>query len=299
MVMHFKINYLGTMRKVTILHGKRKGFSIDLDRRKRKSLPTNTAVGKYSAEPHPLMRLSRLALPPGAGSSLMKKAVSSFSSSVTVRTQAGYASAARAYIEAENSLGRPFSSPPTESELVFLVSYLINKKLEPATIKNYLSGIRFYLFSMGLASPPSLPPLASQLLIGYGKSKIDPQMAAVKKARRAISIEMLKLLEHSIASHSSWTDFEKSLRWTVTLCAWWGSFRIGELLSTNSYSYNSSNALLASDVTNHEDSVAFWLRNPKVNRESLGDVVEVWRVQERSDLDPISMLQAGMHIIDS
>ena len=223
---------------------------------------------------------------------MVSEAVGNFSKSVTVQTQAGYATAARTYIEAEKALGRPFSSPPTDSELAFLVTFLIRRKLEPATIKNYLSGIRFYLLSMGLPSPPSLPPLAHQILNGYEKGKLDPQETAGKKKRRAISVEMLKLLGHSIAIHTYWTDFEKNLRWAVILVAWWGSFRIGELLPANSTVFNPKNALLVSDVKVGDDSASFWLRSPKVNRESLGDIVEVWHVQERKDLDPITVLKA-------
>ena len=120
---------------MTLQRGKRKGLTIDLDKRRRVALPKGNGVGKYSAQPHPLMRLSRLALPPEAGSKFVKEAVSNFSTSVTVHTQTSYASAARAYIEAEGSLGRPFSSPPTEAELAFLITFLIKKKLEPATIR--------------------------------------------------------------------------------------------------------------------------------------------------------------------
>ena len=179
-------------------------MTFSLEGHKKRRLPSETGKGKYSTEPHPLMRLSRLALPPEANNTFVRKAITNFSTSVTANTKTSYASAARAYIQAENSLGRPFSLPPTDQELIFLVSFLINKDLEPNTIKNYLSGIRFYLFSMGLPNPPPLPQLANQLLAGYEKSKINPLLTASKKERRAITVEMLKLLEHSIACHTSW-----------------------------------------------------------------------------------------------
>ena len=159
-------------------------MKIDLTlRKKRKVLPLMTSKGKYSSDPHPLMRLSRLALPQEANENSVEVAVKNFSTSVTVKTQSGYATAARAYMDAENSLGRPFSAPPSDKDLVYLIGFLIQKGLEPTTIRNYLSGIRFYLFSLGVISPPSIPPLANQLLIGYEKSKIDPQKLASKKTR--------------------------------------------------------------------------------------------------------------------
>ena len=215
---------------ITISRGPRKGFRLDLGRRRRESLdrlPCPTAPSKYSPIPHPLMRLSRLALPLGASEEAIERAVSVFSMSVTKDTQAGYATSARHYIAAEKALGRSFSLPPSPSEMVFLVSYLVSLKLEHKTIRSYLSGIRFYLLSMGVATPPKLPSLAEQLIVGLEKGNRNPMQIALKKTRRAITVHMLKIIEHAIATHSSWSTYEKSLRWSVLLVAWWGSFRQG------------------------------------------------------------------------
>ena len=93
-------------------------------------------------------------------------AVKSFSSSVTKDTQSCYATAARHYMEAEKELGRKFSIPPNDSDLVYLTSYFIGQNLAVPTIRNYLAGIRYYLLSLGINAPPKFPPLAEQLLVG-------------------------------------------------------------------------------------------------------------------------------------
>ena len=238
------------------------------------------------------MRLTRSAFPYGTSSALIEKAVESFSASVTFDTQSSYATAARHYIEAENSLGKKFSIPPSESDLLFLTTYLLSKKLTVPTIRSYWAGIRFYLFSLGISTPPKIPPLAEQLLLGAYKQARDPVELASQRTRRAITVEMLKLLQHSIATENKWSDFEKNMRWAVMLNAWWGSFRIGELLPKNRHSYSPSSTLLASDVTFHEESAAFWLRSPKIEKEATGDIVEVWSIPSRKDIDPISVLRA-------
>ena len=250
---------------------------LDTERRKKSQvgLPSDKGKPKYSTEPHPLLRLSRSAFPSEAEPSLIENAVEQFSCSVTSATQSGYATAARHYIAAEKSLGRQFSHPPSETEMVYLVAYLVGKKLSVPTIRSYLAGIRFYLLSMGIPTPPTLPPLADQLLIGMSKGGRDAVALASRKTRRAISAEMLKLIEHAIALRQDWSVFEKSLRWAVTLVAWWGAFRIGELLPKNKQSYDPKSSLLASDVKFANDSVALWIRSPKVEREATGDVVEV------------------------
>ena len=83
--------------------------------------------------------------------------------------------------------------------MVYVVAYLIGQKLSVSTIRNYMSGIRFYLFSLGIATPLRLPPLAEQLLIGFDKGKRDAFLTASKKTRHAISPEMIKLLGTAIA----------------------------------------------------------------------------------------------------
>ena len=130
------------------------------------------------------------------------------------------------------------------------------------------------------------------MLAGLHNQVKNPQAAATKKTRRAITIHMLKLIEHAIAVNTVWSDYEKSLRWAVVLVAWWGSFRIGELLPKAKHSFCPSSALLASDVTFKDNSVAIWLRSPKVEKEVTGDIVEVWDVPMREDLNPLRMLGA-------
>ena len=219
--------WTGQKRFIRIRSGKRKGLLLDLKKRKMKGgLPQNNAKPKYSSVPHPLMRLSRSALPSNASYEMTERAVGVFSTSVTLNTQCGYATAARHYFAAEEELGQKFGSPPSESEMVFLTTFLINKGLSVPTIRGYLAGIRYYLLSVGVSTPPKLPPLAEQLLVGRHNQVKNPVASALKKTRRAISLDMLRLLGHAVAISDKWSGFEKSLRWAVFLSAFWGSFRL-------------------------------------------------------------------------
>ena len=107
---------------------------------------------------------------------------------------------------------------------------------------------------------------------------------------------MLKLLEHSVAQRTDWSCYEKCLRWNVILLAWWGSFRIGELLTKQPNQFNADMDFLASDLTFIEGSVACWIRCPKIPKCPMGDTVEVWQVEQRPDLDPITALKVFMKL---
>ena len=81
----------------------------------------------------------------------------------------------------------------------------------------------------------------------------------------------------------------------MILLAWWGSFRIGELLPKHKNEFNTDNVFLASDLTFSESSVSCWIRRPKVPKSPFGDTVEVWEVPNRPDLDPILALKCYLN----
>ena len=139
----------------------------------------------------------------------------------------------RHYEEAQQALGSAFSLPPTPTDLVYFTNFLLGKKLAPGTFRLYLSSIRFYLMSRGIALTFKLPPLAEQLILWKEKQEKNAFSEAFKKTRRANTVDILKLLEHAVSVHQSWTPYERSLRWTVILLARWESFRESFFRSTN------------------------------------------------------------------
>ena len=82
--------------KITIFSGKRKGFQLDLSRRKNAiKIPVPSAKPKYSVEPNPLLKLDHSAVPSDASEKDWLKAIGFFSCSIASSTQANYASAIR------------------------------------------------------------------------------------------------------------------------------------------------------------------------------------------------------------
>ena len=65
-----------------------------------------------------------------------------------------------------------------------------------------------------------------------------------------------------------------------------GGFRVSELLCEFRREFNPRYALMPSDILVEENSLSFWLRSEKVPSR-YGNVVEVWRLPEREDLDPV------------
>ena len=75
---------------------------------------------------------------------------------------------------------------------------------------------------------------------------------------------MLMLLQNSIATQPTWSPYEKSMRWTVMLLAYWGRFRMSELLTQERHKFDPASALLPSDLQVKDDCLTVWIRSPKV-----------------------------------
>jgi hypothetical protein len=74
--------------------------------------------------------------------------------------------------------------------------------------------------------------------------------------RKAMSYPLIKLLQHQIFN-SEWSDDSKLVVWAASLTAFFGSFRLGEILR-KSENYNVEETLVWSDVKfRNEDSQEF------------------------------------------
>ncbi len=256
----------------------------------KKPMPAPTATPKYSNQPKTHFKLSPSALPPGTPQAVIDSAQESFAASISSSTHSAYKTTLVHLQKAEALLGQKFSSPPTNQEMVFFTSYLASKNIAPSTMRSYMATLRYISLSRGAAQHRQLPGLGCQIMAGAANLKKNSRLEATKPKRRPITINILRVLEHAIASHPSWTDYQKSLRWSVMLLGFWGSFRMAEIIQSEKSRFDPNNALLPSDLKFKEDAVAVWIRNPKVYKEG-GDIVEVWSVEEDTQLDPIKALK--------
>ena len=275
---------------LVINSGKHKGVVLNIANRRIKVNNASSAPSKFCKTPHPFFNLVSSALPEHTPEEYVSRAKESFSCSVSRNTMSNYATAVRHKLEAEAKLGRSFSLPMSNEERAFYTTFLIGKNVKKATIAGYLTAIRFYELSQGAQVPALNTELTKHLLKGHENLQRDPKKAVLDRQRRPITGSMLRLLGHSIAS-SITSEYEQSLLWTVCLTAWWGSFRMSELLCEFRHEFNSLSSLMPSDIQFHEDSIGIWLRDEKVPSQ-FGNVIEIWKLDGVHDLDPVEALES-------
>ena len=209
--------------------------------------------------------------------------------SVAEKTKSGYSTALNMLAACQAMIGRVMSLPLTDQDVLCFVAFMANRDVLDTTISSYLSAIRYALLSSGYDCENLRTPVVKQVLKGIHNLKRDPQAVAEKTTRRAMTIHHLKLLSHAIATSNFLTPFLKSALWAASLCAFWGSLRIGEILGPLVGSFDPKSTLLVSDVGIMEKRVTFWIRSPKKCTPT-GDIIDVFEVPDKS-LDPVRALK--------
>ena len=160
-----------------------------------------------------------------------------------------------------------------ETVHIFLEWCKTDKNLKPSTIKSYLHSIVIAHKMNNLDHSPCISFISRQLIRGmenlefYSKSK--------SKTRKVMTLPLLKLAGSEIAK-SNWSQNSKQVFWTILTTAFFGSFRLGEILSNNEFSYNPFETLLWEDVLFREDdSILIRIKIPK-NRKKEGEFVDIF-----------------------
>ena len=214
--------------------------------------------------------------------SVVEKAIAA---SVAAQTKPKYNTALRMLAACQLEMGRAMNLPLTDQDVLCFVAFMANRGVLDSTISGYLSAIRYAMVSVGHKCENLRTAVVSQVLKGIRNLKMDPQLAAKKKRRRAMTIPHLKLLGHAL-KESSLSKYMKSALWAGSLMAFWGTARIGELFGPYADSFDPKSSLLMSDVTFANQSMKMWIRSPK-SCTPMGDIIEVFAVPAVS-LDPIS-----------
>ena len=248
-------------------------------------------IAKYNSFAIVPPRTDRM-LGPGAPEVYHSVIEEAIAASVAKDTKSSYGTAINMLAKCQETLGREMSLPLSDQDVLCFVAFMADRGVLDSTISSYLSAIRLAMLSVGHQCINMRTPVVTQVLKGIKNLKRDPQLAAQKKTRRAMTVDHLKLLGHALA-RSNWSEYTKSLVWAGSLVAFWGSARIGELMGPLASAFDPKSTLLGSDVQVEEGVVKVWVRSPKISSPT-GDVLEVFETPDPS-LDPVAAVKYFMH----
>ena len=247
-------------------------------------------VGKYNLM-YVVPPKTEVLLGEGAPASYHAIISQAIAASVSADTKSGYSTALRMLALCQSTLGRVMELPMSDSDVLCFVAFMAQRNVLDTTISKYLSAIRYALLCAGHECENLRTSVVKQVLKGIHNLRRDPSALVQKKTRRAMTVFHLRLLGHALAT-SNMSAYLKSALWAVSLSAFWGSLRIGEVLGPLVKAFDPKSSLLLSDVGISEKGYKLWIRSPKKCTPS-GDVIELFHVPD-GGLDPVKAINHYM-----
>jgi hypothetical protein len=199
---------------------------------------------------------------------------------------AKHTAAVSSFKEFERHASKSFSWPLSSDAVSGYIHWAVsNKKLKHTTVKSYMASLTFVHKLKGLDTKNCTGFIPTRLIQGAANLTFYKELT--KGSRKVMTISLLRILGHQIAL-TSLPVIEKQALWTLYVIAFFGSFRLGELLSPSESSFIPAETLLWKDVIFKESSVVLKIKIPK-SRILSGEVVDLFRV-ERGNLCPVLSL---------
>jgi len=162
-------------------------------------------------------------------------------------TWSAYRTVERMLKRCEIERGMRFKWPLGKEEVLIFIHWLITvRKLKSNTVNHYLAGLRNAHIRRGL-EPPELRSVFVQQIL-KGRANMEAKLQVGGKKRRAVTVKVMKKIKTALCQ-ASWGKRERLLIWAVSTIAFFGAFRIHELLCKHESTFDPEQALLWEDMT--------------------------------------------------
>ena len=161
--------------------------------------------------------------------------------------------------------------PVTEHVLCCFAAFMANTGLSPQTVRSYLAAVRNMQLSMGLPDPreQSSLPVLRRVLSGIARARLSKGTPA--RIRLPITAQILLQIKRALGSSS---HPDKLTLWAVCCTAFFGFFRLGELLLESPTAFNAQVNLAWGDVAVDDranpNMVRIRLKRSKTDQEGSG-----------------------------
>ena len=160
-------------------------------------------------------------------------------------TQKAYNAASKRFYDfcTRYQVETPF--PLSEQLLCGFSAFLADQNLAPQTIKTYLSAVRNLQLSLGLPDPREQSSMPVLKRVQAGISRTRMLKGTSSRIRLPVTAQVLVRVHEFLAASS---HPEKTVLWTIAVTAFFGFFRLGELLPDSPTAFNPATSLAWGDV---------------------------------------------------
>ena len=158
-----------------------------------------------------------------------------FQTDLAPSTQKSYQAAMRHFYKfcTTYSINTPF--PLSEQLLCSYAAFLADQGLASQTIKSYLSALRNLQLTLGLPNPREKSSMPILKRVQAGIRRIRFQKGPPSRIRLPITAHLMKRIKHALDTS---LNPEKAAVWAVASTAFFGFFKLGELLLDSAKSFD-------------------------------------------------------------
>ena len=216
-----------------------------------------------------------------------------FARSLAPTTLSSYRSAANCYL-AFCSQFNLHPLPLSQSSVVSFVVYLAETGVSYASLRTYLSGIRFLQISNGLADPClSAYPMLEYVIRGIRRSPKTPS----RPPRLPITPDILQLLFASWSRTPRDDNYDTTMLWAACCVGFFGFMRAGEFTCSSLQAFDHSKLCpqdIAVDSHHNPTMVTIHLRHSKTDPFGAGLTIYLGRTGH--PICPVSALLSYMSL---
>lgn len=198
-------------------------------------------VSKYGDKgPYSLNTFNKKNIP----NNLKEIIASTANHAVTQKSWGNYKTANNLLELCQRETNYDLSLPLCEDKTLIFVSWCIKRKNKSSTIKVYLAGLRSLHIERGFISIDLYTPLVKQVVRG----RENMPFSNSTKLRLPCTLSILRLLKSKLRVSNLLINIQLTI-WCVCTIAFFGAFRIGELLCKNTKKYDPDFTLMKKDLS--------------------------------------------------
>jgi len=203
-------------------------------------------------------------------------------------TWKAYEAAFNSFVNFEICKGKDHDWPITQDILNDYIGWTtFDKHLKNSTIVTYVASLSSVHQLFGFEGNVFTSLTTKALL--RGSNNLSNTLHSPQHTRKVFTIYILRLLGHAISTQS-WEEQSKKVFWTCSCVAFFGSFRIGELLASKEKGYDLSTTLLWKNIRLKDDHCLIHIESPKSNAKE-GEFVDLFSLPGKNCC-PVSALKS-------
>ena len=167
--------------------------------------------------------------------------------------------------------------PMNTGKVIIFVSWLLQERgIKSSSVESYLSGLKTLHRTEGHNPPEIRPDLVKSILAGAKNYDNIQDRIRPKSKRLPMSMSALRVLKNEL-NNQDMTKSDIRMMWAVSCLAFFGSFRMGEILAEAPNSYDKVFTCLAKDVDLKDNTIRVRVKNPKEDRAGRDLIIDVFK----------------------